>query len=99
MILVPIGGGGLISGVAEALERNGNKVLLWGAEPAMADDAARSLEQERGCLMRENLKLWPMEREREVLGLKLDPDQTSGVKYSSVSQKNRFTKPIVYYTV
>ena len=45
LVLVPIGGGGLISGVAEALESNGNEVLLWGAEPAMADDAARSLEQ------------------------------------------------------
>lgn len=45
VVLVPIGGGGLISGIAEALERYGNDVPLWGAEPAMADDAARSLEQ------------------------------------------------------
>ena len=42
--LVPIGGGGLISGIAEALEQNENPVRLWGVEPAMADDAARSLE-------------------------------------------------------
>ena len=45
LVLVPIGGGGLISGIVEALEDNGNNVPLWGAEPAMADDAARSLEQ------------------------------------------------------
>ena len=45
VVLVPIGGGGLISGIAEALEHNDNDVLLWGAEPAMADDAARSLEK------------------------------------------------------
>lgn len=44
LILVPIGGGGLISGIAEALEESENPVRLWGAEPAMADDAARSLE-------------------------------------------------------
>lgn len=44
LILVPVGGGGLISGIAEALERNENPVRLWGAEPEMADDAARSLE-------------------------------------------------------
>ena len=44
LILVPIGGGGLISGIAEALEQNENPVRLWGVEPAMADDAARSLE-------------------------------------------------------
>ena len=44
LVLVPIGGGGLISGIAEALEQNENPVRLWGVEPAMADDAARSLE-------------------------------------------------------
>jgi len=44
LILVPVGGGGLISGIAEAFERNQNTVRLWGAEPEMADDAARSLE-------------------------------------------------------
>ena len=44
LVLVPIGGGGLISGIAEALEQNDNSVRLWGVEPAMADDAARSLE-------------------------------------------------------
>lgn len=47
LIMAPIGGGGLISGIAEALERNHNTVRLWGAEPKMADDAARSLETGR----------------------------------------------------
>ena len=44
LVLVPIGGGGLISGIAEAFEQSENPVRLWGVEPAMADDAARSLE-------------------------------------------------------
>lgn len=44
LVLVPIGGGGLISGIADALEQSENHVRLWGVEPAMADDAARSLE-------------------------------------------------------
>lgn len=45
MVLVPIGGGGLISGIAQAFQELGNDTALWGAEPALADDAARSLEQ------------------------------------------------------
>ncbi len=44
VVLVPIGGGGLISGIATAFERHGNSVQLWGVEPKLADDAARSLE-------------------------------------------------------
>lgn len=44
VVLVPVGGGGLISGIATALERHGNPVQLWGVEPKLADDAARSLE-------------------------------------------------------
>lgn len=43
-ILVPIGGGGLISGVAQALEERHSQIALVGAEPAVADDAFRSLQ-------------------------------------------------------
>ena len=43
-ILVPIGGGGLISGIAQALEENSSTIALIGAEPAAADDAFRSLQ-------------------------------------------------------
>lgn len=42
-IIVPVGGGGLISGISKGLCRNGNQAKLTGAEPAMANDAARSL--------------------------------------------------------
>lgn len=42
-VIVPVGGGGLISGTSLALCRNGKNAALIGAEPEMANDAARSL--------------------------------------------------------
>lgn len=44
VIVVPIGGGGLISGVSKGLCRNSHQAKLVGAEPLMANDAARSLQ-------------------------------------------------------
>lgn len=43
-VVVPIGGGGLISGTVEAFERANKPIEIIGAEPAMANDAARSLK-------------------------------------------------------
>ncbi len=42
-VVVPIGGGGLISGIIQSFCRNGVATEVIGAEPAMANDAARSL--------------------------------------------------------
>ena len=42
VLVVPVGGGGLISGCALALQSWEHAPLLVGAEPAEADDAARS---------------------------------------------------------
>jgi len=42
-IIVPVGGGGLISGILQGLRSKGSKTLVYGAEPAIANDAARSL--------------------------------------------------------
>lgn len=42
-VIVPIGGGGLISGIIQSFCRNGVTTEVIGAEPAMANDAARSL--------------------------------------------------------
>ncbi len=42
-VLVPIGGGGLISGILRGLRRSGDNVEVIGAEPQMANDASRSL--------------------------------------------------------
>ena len=41
-VIVPVGGGGLISGTLTALSENGNKPEVYGAEPLLGNDAARS---------------------------------------------------------
>lgn len=45
VILVPIGGGGLISGVAAALKLSGKTTKVIGVEPAIANDAQQSFRQ------------------------------------------------------
>ncbi|REJ78847.1 MAG: pyridoxal-phosphate dependent enzyme [Acidobacteria bacterium] len=42
-VIVPVGGGGLISGISKGLCRAGDRAKLFGAEPALGNDAARSL--------------------------------------------------------
>ncbi len=44
VIIVPVGGGGLISGISKGLCKNGSMANLIGAEPQMANDAAKSLK-------------------------------------------------------
>jgi threonine dehydratase len=44
VILAPVGGGGLLSGVAVAAQASKPTVRVIGVEPAQADDAARSLK-------------------------------------------------------
>ncbi len=44
VILAPIGGGGLISGISKGLCRNASQAKLIGAEPLLGNDAARSLQ-------------------------------------------------------
>jgi threonine dehydratase len=46
-IVVPIGGGGLSSGIISGLRRAGNHTPVIGAEPLIANDAARSLRAGR----------------------------------------------------
>jgi threonine dehydratase len=46
-IIVPIGGGGLSSGIINGLRRVGNHTVVVGAEPLMANDAARSIRAGR----------------------------------------------------
>lgn len=43
-VIIPVGGGGLISGIVTGLCRNGNKAEVYGAEPLLGNDAARSLK-------------------------------------------------------
>jgi threonine dehydratase len=42
-VLVPVGGGGLSSGIVTGLAAAGHPARVWGAEPQLANDAARSL--------------------------------------------------------
>jgi threonine dehydratase len=45
LVLVPVGGGGLVSGIAAAIKLQRPEVQVWGVEPEMASDAAESLAQ------------------------------------------------------
>ena len=47
VIVAPIGGGGLTAGLIQAARRAGTDMAVIGAEPAMANDAARSLREGR----------------------------------------------------
>lgn len=42
VIIIPIGGGGLASGIIRGLHRSSSKALVFGAEPQMANDASLS---------------------------------------------------------
>jgi threonine dehydratase len=46
-VIVPVGGGGLSSGIVQGLKRNGRDTRVFGAEPLMGNDAARSLREGR----------------------------------------------------
>lgn len=43
VVVVPVGGGGLISGISKGLCAAGSPAVLTGAEPLLGNDAARSL--------------------------------------------------------
>lgn len=43
-VISPVGGGGLISGISKGLCRNGHQAMLFGAEPLLGNDAAKSLK-------------------------------------------------------
>lgn len=47
LVIVPVGGGGLSSGLIQSFARNGVETEVIGAEPLMANDAARSLRAGR----------------------------------------------------
>ena len=46
-IVVPVGGGGLIGGIAQRVARANSTTRVVGAEPALGNDAARSLREGR----------------------------------------------------
>jgi threonine dehydratase len=46
-IILPVGGGGLIGGIAQSVARAKSATKVFGAEPALANDAAHSLREGR----------------------------------------------------
>ena len=46
-VVVPVGGGGLSSGMVRGLRDGGSSAEVWGAEPLLSNDAARSLREGR----------------------------------------------------
>ena len=48
-ILAPVGGGGLTSGIIKGLPASGRNIRVVGAEPLLANDAARSLRAGRAA--------------------------------------------------
>ncbi len=44
VVISPVGGGGLISGITLGLYRNNQKTQIFGAEPLLGNDASRSLK-------------------------------------------------------
>jgi len=47
VVVVPVGGGGLISGIVKGIKRNNQTTVVFGAEPLLGNDAARSLREGR----------------------------------------------------
>ena len=43
LVIAPVGGGGLISGVSEAVKSLSPATAVWGVEPSLYDDARQSL--------------------------------------------------------
>ena len=46
-VVAPVGGGGLTSGIIQGIRASGKQIRVVGAEPLLANDAARSLEAGR----------------------------------------------------
>jgi len=44
LVVAPVGGGGLIGGVATAIKLTNPRIAVWGAEPALAADAKASFD-------------------------------------------------------
>ena len=47
LVLSPVSGGGLLSGVATAMKLSGATAPVWGCEPELAGDAAQSFHEKR----------------------------------------------------
>ena len=88
MDLVPIGGGGLISGIAIAVSEITPKINVVGAEPALADDARQSFEQKK--LIPSNYPDTVADGLRTSLGIKTYPIILNYVKDIFTASEHKF---------
>ena len=86
MILVPVGGGGLISGIAIAVSVIAPKIKVVGAEPILADDARKSFN--RNKLIPSNYPDTIADGLRTSLGTKTFPIILKYVKDIITAQEN-----------
>ena len=61
LVIAPVSGGGLLSGVATAVKLSAPEVQVWGAEPELAADAKESFETKR-------LVEWEASRTTQTMG-------------------------------
>jgi threo-3-hydroxy-L-aspartate ammonia-lyase len=61
LVLSPVSGGGLLSGIATAVKLASPKTQVWGAEPALAADAKESFETK-------TLVEWPAAKTTRTIG-------------------------------
>jgi threonine dehydratase len=61
LVLSPVSGGGLLSGIATAIKLSSPEVQVWGAEPELAADAKESFETK-------TLVEWPAARTTRTIG-------------------------------
>ena len=61
LVLSPVSGGGLLSGIATAIKLNSPEVQVWGAEPELAADAKESFDTR-------TLVEWPAARTTRTIG-------------------------------
>lgn len=89
VVVSPIGGGGLISGILTGLRRNGKATEVVGAEPLLGNDAARSLKA--GKIIRnetEPMTIADGARTISIGNLNWPIIQTNVGEISEVSDKN-----------
>ncbi|HZY60973.1 MAG TPA: threonine/serine dehydratase [Edaphobacter sp.] len=61
LVIAPVSGGGLLSGIGAAIKLTAPHVQVWGAEPELAADAKESFETKK-------LVEWPAEKTTRTIG-------------------------------
>jgi threonine dehydratase len=73
LVLSPVSGGGLLSGVATAIKLSGVRAQVWGCEPELAGDATQSFREKR-------LVEWPGSQTTRTIA--------DGLRTQSLGEKN-----------